>query len=154
MAKPPRGPATLVAAIDARIKEIGRDCDELVAKMKGARDALRQMETDLRLFQDEQRMLANLRKLYLDESSDERGEAMVGPTEAIRTLLQNESNHRAPVGEVVERIVLAIESKTVRTESADSRKLISSIIGQMVRNGQLKRDGEYVALTNGREEQK
>jgi hypothetical protein len=152
MAKQPQGTAALVAAIDVRLQEIGDDCDALTVEIKRARSGLAELETDLRFLRDERRMLGDLRKMYLDESSAERHEVLIGPTEAIRTLLQNEPDHRARAQDVVERVVLAVESKVVRTESSDPRKLISSIIGQMVRNGQLTRDGEYVALRNGHAE--
>ncbi len=156
----PAGAKALLAGIDARLVELRMLSEQLMKEFTTHDAAVRGLLKQLKAIQKEGQDLEAMRRRYLGrpakvdakEANDERP----GSTTVILNLLQAAPNRQLPVDELIQRVEAAIKAGSVRTATSDPRKLASSVVGNLVRQGrlvrQVHRDGEVVILTeNGRE---
>lgn|SRR2546422_3142115 len=157
--KSPAGAKALLAGIDARLEEIDAQGAQLMEEFTRHDAALRGLLKRMNALRKEAQDLDALKRRYrgrparaeATEGNDDRP----GSTAVILGLLQAAPNHQLPVDEVVQRVEAAIKAGSVRTATTDPRKLASSVVGNLVRQGrlvrQVHRDGEVVILAeNGK----
>ncbi len=154
------GAKALIAGIDARLDEINAQGGRLAEEFTTLDARIRDLLKRLNALDKERKDLEALKRRYqgrpakgeVKETIDERP----GATAAILSLLSAAPNRQLPTAEVVQRIEAGIRSGAIRTKSADARKLASSVVGNLVRQGrllsQVHRDGEVVILVeNGQQ---
>ncbi len=149
--KTPPGAKALVAAIDGRIEELRAHGDAMMREVQEYDTRLGALMKEMRAVGQEVSKLESLKRQYLGRpaKADAKGandDHRPGATPAIFRLLQTARDHRLPMDNLVQRMEGAIKAGSVRTDTTDPRKLVSSVIGNLVRAGRLLREGDEVIL--------
>jgi hypothetical protein len=149
-------PTQLVAALEQRLSVLSEAITATHEKMRRHQEAMRALHSEIEHYVGEADDLKRVLSRYDAESTTlfpaappQNGAALLGPSDMLVRLTAIHPEQRIGLSALIDAFTAEVQGEHVRTDTTDPRKLASSVIAQLVRNGRLHRDGDEITLGSG-----
>jgi hypothetical protein len=142
----------LVQLVTRRERELGLRLADLVVEWKIQHDRAEAVSIKISAARDERERLQELLRSYASrgvQPTSTAAETVLGPSDAVLAALRGVPDRAIPYRKLLEQMVTAVAQGRIRTSStSDAKKLMSSTIGNLVRNTRLLRNGDDIVRLN------
>jgi hypothetical protein len=151
IAQSANNPSGLVAALEQRLRTIMDSAQAVMNSIGGHQDAITGLMKQLDEYKTEVAEINRLLNRYnadqptlipMAGAGSQNGVEALGPSDMLVKIVRLSPDGRIPSDLLVDRFEAEVKAEHVRTATTDARKLGSSIIPQLIRNGRLDRDSE------------